>query len=84
MISREIGASWHQARLTAYCHAGGNSFIERFHRGSREEEVWTPEYRSLGEAGEGIAQYLVEDNHDRPYRGPGTVRPVKRSWALQF
>jgi transposase InsO family protein len=37
-------------RRTAYHHPEGNSYIERFHRSLKEEEVWTwrkHEYRSL-------------------------------------
>jgi putative transposase len=34
-------------RRTAYNHPEGNSYIERFHRSLKEEEVWTAEYRSL-------------------------------------
>jgi transposase InsO family protein len=39
-------------RRTAYHHPEGNSYIERFHRSLKEEEVWTgawkkPEHRSL-------------------------------------
>ena len=37
-------------RRTAYHHTEGNSYIERFHRSLKEEEVWTSEYRSLEEA----------------------------------
>jgi transposase InsO family protein len=37
-------------RRTAYHHPEGNSYIERFHRSLKEEEVWTSEYRSLDEA----------------------------------
>jgi len=77
MISREIGASWHQARLSAYCQAGGNSFIERLHRRSREEEVWSGlrNIAVLAKPDKNIAQYLVEDNQDRPYRGAGDGMP---------
>jgi transposase InsO family protein len=31
-------------RRTAYHHPEGNSYIERFHRSLKEEEVWTAEY----------------------------------------
>jgi len=30
-------------RRTAYHHPEGNSYIERFHRSLKEEEVWTAE-----------------------------------------
>lgn len=56
-------------RRTAYHHPEGNSYIERFHRSLKEEEVWTSEYRSLPEARENIGRYLEEYNHDRPHRG---------------
>jgi len=55
-------------RRTAYHHPEGNSYIERFHRSLKEEEVWTAEYRSLDEARENIGRYLEEYNHDRPHR----------------
>jgi putative transposase len=56
-------------RRTAYHHPEGNSYIERFHRSLKEEEVWTSQYRSLMEARENISRYLEEYNHDRPHRG---------------
>ena len=56
-------------RRTAYHHPEGNSYIERFHRSLKEEEVWTSEYRSLTEARENISRYLKEDDHDRPHCG---------------
>jgi len=52
---------------TAY-HPEGNSYIERFHRSLKEEEVWPAEYRSLEEARTAIARWLEEYNHDRPHR----------------
>ena len=52
-------------RRTAYHHPEGNSYIERFHRSLKEQEVWTSEYRSLTEARENIGRYLEEYNHDR-------------------
>lgn len=56
-------------RRTAYHHPEGNSYIERFHRSLKEEEVWTAEYRSLEEARGNIARWIEEYNHDRPHRG---------------
>jgi transposase InsO family protein len=56
-------------RRTAYHHPEGNSYIERFHRSLKEEEVWTTEYRSLEEARASIARWIEEYNHDRPHRG---------------
>jgi len=62
-------------RRTAYHHPEGNSYIERFHRSLKEEEVWTSEYRSLAEARENIGRYLEEYNHDRPHRGVDNRTP---------
>ena len=62
-------------RRTAYHHPEGNSYIERFHRSLKEEEVWTSEYRSLEEARTGIARWIQEYNHDRPHRGVGNRTP---------
>ena len=56
-------------RRTAYHHPEGNSYIERFHRSLKEEEVWTAEYRSVAEARSCIARWIEEYNHDRPHRG---------------
>jgi len=62
-------------RRTAYHHPEGNSYIERFHRSLKEEEVWTAEYRSVQEARESIARWIQEYNHDRPHRGVGNRTP---------
>ena len=62
-------------RRTAYHHPEGNSYIERFHRSLKEEEVWTAEYRSLEEAQASIARWIKEYNHDRPHRGVGNRTP---------
>ena len=62
-------------RRTAYHHPEGNSYIERFHRSLKEEEVWTAEYRSLQEAWESIGRWIREYNHDRPHRGVGNRTP---------
>ena len=62
-------------RRTAYHHPEGNSYIERFHRSLKEEEVWTAEYRSLEEARVGITTWIEEYNHDRPHRGVGNRTP---------
>jgi hypothetical protein len=59
----------------AYHHPEGNSYIERFHRSLKEEEVWTAEYRSLEEARASIARWIEEYNHDRPHRGVGNRTP---------
>jgi putative transposase len=52
-------------RRTAYHHPERNSYIERFHRGLKEQEVWTAEYRSVPEARESIGRWIQEYNHDR-------------------
>ena len=62
-------------RRTAYHHPEGNSYIERFHRSLKEEEVWTTEYRSLEEARASIAGWIEEYNHERPHRGVGNRTP---------
>jgi len=56
-------------RRTAYHHPEGNSYIERFHRSLKEEEVWAAEYRSLQEARDSLARWIAEYNYDRPHRG---------------
>ena len=62
-------------RRTAYHHPEGNSYIERFHRSLKEEEVWSAEYRSEEEARTSIASWIEEYNHDRPHRGIGNRTP---------
>ena len=62
-------------RRTAYHHPEGNSYIERFHRSLKEEEVWVSEYRSLEEARASIERYLWEYNHDRPHQSLGDRTP---------
>jgi putative transposase len=62
-------------RRTAYHHPEGNSYIERFDRSLKEEEVWTAEYRSLEEARASIARWIEEYNHDRPHRSLGDRTP---------
>ena len=56
-------------RRTAYHHPEGNSYIERFHRSLKEEEVWVHEYRSLEEARASIGRWIEEYNHNRPHQG---------------
>ena len=56
-------------RYTAYHHPEGNSYIDRFHRSLKEEEVGLAEYRNPDKAGDYVGRYLGEDNHDRPHRG---------------
>ena len=56
-------------RRTAYNHPEGNSYIERFHRSLKEEEVWLNEYQNFAQAKLSIARWIEEYNHDRPHRG---------------
>jgi putative transposase len=56
-------------RRTAYHHPEGNSYIERFHRSLKEEEVWVHEYRSIEEARASIGRWIEEYNHNRPHQG---------------
>jgi putative transposase len=53
-------------RRTAAHHPEGNSYIERFDRSLKEEEVWTTEYRSLEEARASVARWIEEYNDDQP------------------
>ena len=62
-------------RRTAYHHPEGNSYIERFHRSLKEEEVWTAEYRNVQEAQESISRWIQEYNHNRPHSGVGNRTP---------
>ena len=64
-------------RRTAYHHPEGNSYIERFHRSLKEEEVWGSEYRSLEEARAGIGRWIEAYNHDRPHHGVGNRTPYE-------
>ena len=70
-------------RRTAYHHPEGNSYIERFHRSLKEEEVWTAEHRSLEEARESIARWIEEYNHDRPHRGVNNRTPHEAFLAFE-
>src|SRR5262249_15963772 len=60
----------------------GNSYIERFHRRLKEEELGLAEYRNLQEAQDNIARYLWKYNHGRPRRG--LRNPHASGGALQF
>jgi putative transposase len=70
-------------RRTAYHHPEGNSYIERFHRSLKKEEVWTAEYRSLEEARTSIARWIEEYNHDRPHRGVENRTPREAFLAFK-
>jgi putative transposase len=61
-----LGITHHR---TAYNHPEGNSYIERFHRSLKEEEVWLNEYQNFNQAEQSIARWIEEYNHDRPHRG---------------
>jgi putative transposase len=70
-------------RRTAYHHPEGNSYIERFHRSLKEEEVWTSEDRSVEEARASIARWIEEYNHDRPHRGVANRTPHEAFLAFE-
>jgi putative transposase len=70
-------------RRTAYHHPEGNSYIERFHRSLKEEEVWTAESRSLEEAQTNIGRWIEEYNHDRPHRGVENRTPHEAFLAFK-
>jgi integrase-like protein len=79
-LRRQLGINH---RRTAYHHPESSSFIERFHRSLKEEEVWTSEYRSLAEARENIGRYPEEYNHDRLHRGVENRIPLEAYLALK-
>jgi putative transposase len=64
-------------RRTAYHHPEGNSYIERFHRSLKEEEVWVHEYRSMDEARTSIGNWITEYNHDRPHQSLQNRTPLQ-------
>jgi len=61
-------------RRTAYHHPEGNSYIERFHRSLKEEEVWTSETApSRREQGTG-SLVPAADARERVIRGAQMIR----------
>jgi putative transposase len=72
-----------QHRRTAYNHPEGNSYIERFHRSLKEEEVWINEYQSFDHARRSIALWIEEYNRDRPHRGLHGRTPHESRAAFQ-
>lgn len=70
-------------RRTAYHHPEGNSYIERFHRSLKEEEVWVHEYRSMEEARASIANWIEEYNHERPHQSLQNRTPREAFLAWQ-
>lgn len=58
-----------------YHRQEGNSYIERFHRSLKEEEVWVSKYQNLEEARASIEGYIWEYNHDRPHQSLGDRTP---------
>ena len=70
-------------RRTAYHHPEGNSYIERFHRSLKEEEVWIHEYQSFAETRSSIARWMEEYNHRRPHQGLKNRTPRKAFLAWQ-
>jgi putative transposase len=67
--------SFYTAFLAKMHHPEGNSYIERFHRNLKEEEVWTAECRNLEEAWASIARWIREYNYERPHGGVGNRTP---------
>ena len=70
-------------RRTAYHHPEGNSYIERFHRSLKEEEVWVHEYQSMEEARTSIGNWIAEYNHDRPHQSLKNRTPHEAFLAWQ-
>jgi putative transposase len=70
-------------RRTAYHHPEGNSYIERFHRSLKEEEVWVHEYRSMEEARTSIGKWIAEYNHERPHQSLQNRTPHEAFLAWQ-
>ena len=70
-------------RRTAYNHPEGNTYIERFQRSLKEEEVWLNEYPNFDQAELIIARWIEEYNYDRPHRGlhGGTPHDVRARFA---
>jgi putative transposase len=69
-------------RRTALHHPERNSYIERFHRSLKEEEVWPAEYRSVAEARASIARWTQKYNHDGPDREVQHCTPHKAFLAF--
>ena len=66
-------------RRTAYNHPEGNSYIERFHRSLKEEEVWLHEYQNFDQAELSIARWIEEYNYDRSASRTPRTNPSRRS-----
>ena len=66
-------------RRTAYNHPEGNSYIERFHRSLKEEEVWLHEYQNFDQAELSIAHWIEEYNYDRSASRTPRTNPARRS-----
>ena len=69
-------------RRTAYNHPEGNSYIERFHRSLKEEEVWLGGVPELGRSAGQHRSWIEEYNHDRPHRGVRNRTPHKAFLAF--
>jgi hypothetical protein len=59
-------------RRTAYNHPEGNSYIERFHRSLKEEEVWLNEYQNFDQAALSIARWRGVQSRPSASRTPRT------------
>ena len=62
-------------RRTAYNHPEGNSYIERFHRSLKEEEVWLNEYQNFDQAELSIARWIRVQSRPSASRTPRQTRP---------
>ncbi len=67
MVHRDTRAARHHASPHDYHHPEGNSYIERFHRSLKEDEIWMTEYQSLAEAWDCGASG-IENHNDWPHR----------------
>jgi len=72
------------AILNTYHHTEGDSYIERFHRGLKEEEVWSSDYRYLMEARENISGIWTSTIRTARIAESETALPRRRSRLLQF
>ena len=69
-------------RLMAYHLPESNSYIERFHRSSKEEEVRMAEYRTSEEVRGSMARWIEGYNRDRSCAG--VENPTSHEAFLAF
>jgi transposase-like protein len=77
-------------RRTAYNHPEGNSYIERFHRSLKEEEVWLNEYQNFDQAApcrpsvcRFCLLFLVLEHQRRKVLHFGVTEHPSAEWAAQ-